>query len=78
MSVVELKTRTAEVKQSVVEVLRQVLAQAEAGKIKAVAVVGVMDDLSVLTSASSNDCLPTLIGGLAITQQRLIVDREVV
>jgi hypothetical protein len=77
-TVVELKTRPVEVNENVVETLRHALAQAEAGQIKAVAVVGIMPDMSVMTAASSNDCLPSLVGALAILQHRLLNDREVV
>lgn len=74
-TVVELKTRSDEVNQSVVETLESALEAAKQGKLVAVAIAGVMPDGSAFTSGSASDCMPGLLGALSIMEHRMLFDR---
>jgi len=77
VNVVELKTRTAEVDQTVIETLEAALAFAKEGNLKCVCVVGVMPDGAAFTTASATDCGIAMMGSLSVMQHRLLVNREI-
>lgn len=68
-----LETRTEEVRKDVVATIREVLAEAEAGKIKAVAIAVVNSDGSTASSWSQSDVFAALAGAITRLQHRLQV-----
>jgi hypothetical protein len=55
-----------------VEILREALAEAEEGKLAAVALASVYTDGQTSTTASENNCAQTLIGVVTTLQYRLL------
>lgn len=70
--IVALATRKVEINQDVVNLLKDMLARAERGEFKGVAVVGIEQDGSSVTTSSQSECFQQLIGGLSILQFRMM------
>lgn len=64
MSVIELKTRTNVVKESIIERLEELLAAAHDGKLTSFAVAGVDDEGCIVTSWSLSDDSAKLLGAI--------------
>ena len=77
MAVVELKTRPAEVVQSVVERLEEVLAAARAGKVVGVALATIDLDGSIGAAWSETDNFPCLLGAIARLEYRVNFNQDV-
>ena len=74
--VVELKTRTIELNESVIKMLRDFLEQAERGEIVAAVIAAVTPSGASITEASGSDHLQTLLGAMSILQHRMIEGRH--
>lgn len=72
MKVVPLETRAVEVQQDVVAILKDALAEAEAGEVKGLGIVLVMEDDTIRSRSAKMDCLHQLVAGAAYLQHDLI------
>jgi hypothetical protein len=69
--IVQLTTRPAEVCASVVETLEEVLAEARAGDITAVAIAIVRPNGAINSTTSETDDVGTLLGAITLMQGRV-------
>lgn len=76
-NVVELKTRPAEINESVVARIEEILAKAKQGEITAVAIAGVDLDGSISCSWSETDDFGRLLGSVARLLHRINVNQAV-
>ena len=76
-NVVEIKTRPVEVIESVITRLEEVLAEARAGKIVAVAIAGVDLDGSISCAWSESDDIGKLLGSVTRLQFRINANQDV-
>jgi hypothetical protein len=67
-----LKTRPAEINEQVVAMARELLADAEAGRITALAYAALRNDGASDTASSATDNFHGLIGAVSILQFRMI------
>lgn len=77
LKLVTLKTFAAEVNAEVVAVLQEALERAQNGELAAVAIASVRSDkMTATTRFAKSDCLPALLGAVAILNRRLTADCE--
>lgn len=72
MTIVSLQTRPKAINAEVVKILRELLAQAEAGDIEGLAYAARLPNGSCDTGSSSTDYFQELVGAVAILQHRMI------
>lgn len=75
-NVVEIKTRPAEVHESVVERIEEVLARAQKGEIVAIAIAGVNLDGAISCAWSETDDFGKLVGSVSRLLHRLNVNQD--
>ncbi len=71
-----LETKPQRAQQSVIDMLDEVRAEADAGKVHSIAIAIVLPDGSVNTSRSAADNAPALLGALALAHSRLLKEME--
>ncbi len=72
-----LETRPAQIRQEVVDLLEQTLAEARRGEIASVAIAGVLaDGATVRTRHSRSEHGPALLGATQVVGYRLLVEME--
>lgn len=74
-TIVSLQTRPKAINAEVVKMLRELLAQAEAGDIEGLAYAAQLPNGSCLTESSTTDQFQRLIGAVAILQHDMIASR---
>lgn len=76
-NIVELKTRPAEVNESVIARLEEALTEAREGKIACVALAFMNQDGSIGSSWSETDNFPVLLGSIARLMHRININQGV-
>jgi predicted xylose isomerase-like sugar epimerase len=74
--IVALKTRPDEINEQVVAMARELLADAEAGRINALAYAALRQDGASDTASSATDNFQSLIGAVSILQFRMIEEMQ--
>lgn len=73
---IEGRTGRGQVRQEIVEVLKEWLAKAESGEFTAIAMVATQQDGTTLMQAPKHDDLPALLGAISLLQFEIMSRAE--